>query len=219
MSTWEKIDKANWPRREHFEYYTKVLKIQYNMTANIKVEKLLDYCQQNGKKFYATLIYLVSKTVNSIDNFKMFQDKEGNLCVWDYVVPNYTIFHNDDKTFSDCWSEYDSDFEVFYQAITCDMEKYKDVKGIKARQDQPANFYCVSAAPWTAFTSFNSRIVGGGLQFFPVITMGKYERAGEHVLMPVNLNVIHAVCDGYHAGLFFDTLQREIDALTVDERI
>lgn len=213
MSMWEKIDMANWPRREHFEYYTKVLKIQYNMTANIKVEKLLDYCHQNGKKFYATLIYLVSKTVNSIDNFKMFQDKEGNLCVWDHVVPNYTIFHNDDKTFSDCWSDYDRDFEVFYQAITCDMEKYKDVKGIKARQDQPANFYCISAAPWTAFTSFNSRIVGGGLQFFPVITMGKYERAGEHVLMPVNLNVIHAVCDGYHAGLFFDTLQREIDQM------
>lgn len=30
---------------------------------------------------------------------------------------------------------------------------------------------------------------------------------------PVNLNVIHAVCDGYHAGLFFETLQQEIDAL------
>lgn len=43
--------------------------------------------------------------------------------------------------------------------------------------------------------------------------MGKYERAGEHVLLPVNLNVIHAVCDGYHAGLFFETLQQEIDAL------
>ena len=70
----------------------KILKVQYNMTANIKVEKLLDYCHQNGKKFYASLIYLVSKTVNSIDNFKMFQDKEGNLCIWDHVVPNYTIF-------------------------------------------------------------------------------------------------------------------------------
>ncbi len=94
------------------------------------------------------------------------------------------------------------------------MEKYKDIKGIKARKDQPENFYCVSAAPWTTFaTSFNSRIVGGDLQFFPVITMGKYERAGEHVLLPVNLNVIHAVCDGYHAGLFFETLQQEIDAL------
>ncbi len=28
----------------------KILKVQYNMTANIKVEKLLDYCHQNGKK-------------------------------------------------------------------------------------------------------------------------------------------------------------------------
>ena len=50
MSTWKKIDVENWTRREHFEYYTKILKVQYNMTANIKVEKLLDYCHQNGKK-------------------------------------------------------------------------------------------------------------------------------------------------------------------------
>lgn len=213
MSTWKKIDMENWPRREHYKYYTKILKIQYNMTANVRVEKLLDYCHKNGKKFYPVMIYLVSKTVNSIDNFKMFRDKEDNLCVWDHVVPNYTIFHDDDKTFSDCWSEYDENFDVFYQKIIADMEKYKDKKGIKAREDQPANFYCVSATPWTAFTSFGSRVVGGDLQFFPVITMGKYEQWGDKILMPVNLNVIHAVCDGYHAGLFFDTLQKEIDRI------
>lgn len=211
MSTWKKIDLEKWPRREHFEYYTKILKIQYNMTANVRVENLLDYCHLSGRKFYPTLIYLVTKTVNSIENFRMFKDEEDNLCVWDHLVPNYTIFHDDDKTFSDCWSEYHSDFEMFYRTITADMEKYGDQKGIKARDGQPANFYCVSCTPWTTFTSFNSRIVGGGLQFFPVITMGKYEQSGDKTLLPVNLNVIHAVCDGYHAGLFFDTLQKEID--------
>lgn len=53
----------------------------------------------------------------------MFKDAEGNLCVWDQVVPNYTIFHEDDKTFSDCWTEYSDDFEVFYREITKDMEE------------------------------------------------------------------------------------------------
>lgn len=45
------------------------------------------------------MIYLVTKTLNRIDNFKMFKDKYGYLCAWDKIIPNYTIFHNDDHTF------------------------------------------------------------------------------------------------------------------------
>ena len=111
----------NWLRREHYKYYTGVLKIQYNMTANVRVKKLIDYCHLKGKRFYLVLIYLVSKTVNSIDNFKIFMYQQGDLCVWDHVVPNYTIFHDDDKTFSDCWTEYDDDFDTFYQRIAADI--------------------------------------------------------------------------------------------------
>ena len=33
-------------------------------------------------KFYPTVIYIVTKVLNKIENFKMFRDNEGNLCVW-----------------------------------------------------------------------------------------------------------------------------------------
>ena len=58
----------------------------------------------------------------------MFRDNEGNLCVWDKINPNYTIFQSDDKTFSDCWSEYEEDFEKCFQNITTDMHTYKEQK-------------------------------------------------------------------------------------------
>ena len=215
MTACTKIDMENWPRREHYEYYTQKLKIQYNMTAEVRVENLLAYCRRTGKRFYPVLIYLVSKTVNGIDNLKMFLDEEGQLCQWEEVHPNYTIFHEDDKTFSDCWSRYHSDLETFYEGIAADMARYADVKGIKVRGGQPANFFCVSCAPWTAFTAFNTTVIGGGLQYFPIITAGKYHEEEGNVLLPVNLNVIHAVCDGYHAGLFFERLQREIDEVSL----
>lgn len=39
--------------------------------------------------------------------------------------------------------------------------------------------------------------------------------------MPVNVTLAHAVCDGYHVGLFFQRLQQAIDEIgeeqTVDE--
>ena len=49
--------------------------------------------------------------------------------------------------------------------------------------------------------------------FFPIITMGKYEKNGNRIDMPVNITIAHAVADGYHIGLFFEYLQNEINAL------
>ncbi|MDD3253331.1 MAG: chloramphenicol acetyltransferase [Lachnospiraceae bacterium] len=217
-NTWEKVDLEQWARREHYRYYTEKLKIEFHMTANVRVERLLDFCHRKGYRFYAVLIYVMTKTVNSIENLRMFRNEQGELCVWDQLNPNYTIFHDDDKTFSDCWSEYSENFETCYHTIVTDMETYRDVKGIKARGNQPANFYCVSCAPWTSFTGYGSRVADGEPQFFPVITAGKYERlgdgkAGGAVQMPVNLTIAHAVCDGYHAGLFFERLQEKLDQI------
>ena len=102
MTSYQKIDMETWARREHYQYYTEKLKVECNMTALIDVKNLLDFCHSCGYKFYASLIYLVTKVVNRLENFRMFRAADGHLCVWEQVVPNYTTFHEADKTFSDC---------------------------------------------------------------------------------------------------------------------
>ena len=91
-----------------------------------------------------------------------------------------------------------------------DMKQYKDTKGIKIKADQPSNFYCISCTPWTTFTGYGSRVMNGEPTVFPIITIGKYADSGEEVMMPVNITIVHAVADGYHAGLFFQYLQEEL---------
>ena len=209
MTGCKKIDMDTWARREHYEYYTKQLKVEYNITANVDVKNVLDFCHSKDYKFYPAMIYLVTKTLNRIDNFKMFKDKNGDLCVWDSLVPNYTIFHEEDHTFSDCWTDFTDDFDSFYKNITYDMKLGKTKRGIKVKSGQPANFYCVSCTPWIAFTAVSSRMVNGGAAFFPIITAGKYD---DNYQMPVNITIAHAVADGYHIGLFFEYLQEEVSA-------
>ena len=143
--------------------------------------------------------------------FKMFKDKYGYLCAWDKIIPNYTIFHNDDHTFSDCWTDFSEDFNIFYQDILKDMATAATKKGIKAKEGQPANFYCISCTPWTTFTGYSSRVSNGEPSFFPIVLMGKYKQHGKKILMPVNITIAHAVADGYHVGLFFQYLQEEIN--------
>ena len=79
MTGCKKIDMDTWARREHYEYYTKQLKVEYNITANVDVKNVLDFCHSKGYKFYPAMIYLVTKTLNRIDNFKMYQNLRKNL--------------------------------------------------------------------------------------------------------------------------------------------
>lgn len=211
MAGYQKMDMAKWERKDHYRYYTEQLKVEFNMTADVDVTSLLDFCHTNHYKFYPAFIYAVTKVLNKIDNFRMFKDDSGSLCVWDRILPNYTIFHKDDHTFSDCWTDYSEDFEAFYHDIVSDMERYKHKKGIKVKDNQPPNFYCISCIPWVTFTGCNSSVAGREPAFFPIIAMGKYEKRADRIIMPLNITIAHAVCDGYHVGMFFQYLQEEID--------
>ena len=216
-SGYRKINMETWPRREHYDYYTNRLKVEYNMTARVRVDPFLAYCHEKQYRFYPALICAVTRVINRLEAFRMFRNPAGELCVWDFVVPNYTFFHEDDKTFSDCWSEWSEEFDTFYHRITGDLEQYRDCGGIKARDGQPANFYCISCDPWTDFTGFASRVTNGEPQFFPIVTIGKYTEEQGRITMPVSMMIAHAVCDGYHAGLFLSELQKELDAISRGE--
>lgn len=212
MTGYRKIDMAAWPRREHYQYYTEKLKIECNMTVPINVKNLLDFCHESGHKFYPSIIYLVTKVLNQMENFRMFRDADGNLCVWDQVVPNYTIFHEDDKTFSDCWTGYSDDFETFYREITEDMEKGQEKRGIKVKAGQPANFTAFPACPGCIYGIWQQDGQQYRTEYFPVITMGKYEKSGDQILMPVNLDDSPCGSDGYHAGCFFRDFRKLLTA-------
>ncbi len=62
------------------------------------------------------------------------------------------------------------------------------------------NMFFVSANPRVSFTSFDLNVANMDNFFAPVFTMGKYYTQGDKVLMPLAIQVHHAVCDGFHVG-------------------
>ncbi len=110
------------------------------MTVRLDVTRLRAECDRFGVHFYAAFIWCTSNVVNRLPFMKMMTDEEGNPGVWDVVHPNYTIFHKEDHTFSDCWSEYDADFATFYKRIETDIEAAKKVRGVKAKSRTAGEF-------------------------------------------------------------------------------
>ncbi|SFD24101.1 CatA-like O-acetyltransferase [Clostridium uliginosum] len=202
------IDLDNWERKEYFDYYINIVKCKYNLNTNIDITELLLKVKNKKIRFYPTFIYIITKAINQNKEFRISFDKDDILGYWDYINPSYTIFHNDDKTFSDIWTEYNEDFSVFYRAAIMDLEKYKDIKGIKAKPNTPKNFCPISSIPWLSFTGYGIDTYSESKMLFPTILFGKYFKENNKVMLPFSIFVNHAVADGYHTCKLINDIQQ-----------
>ena len=205
-----KIDMETWERKEYYHYYINFIKSKYNLNVDMDITKLLKLVKEKKLKLYPVLIYAVMKGINKNKEFRMSYDKEENLGYWDYCNPSYTIFHDDDKTFSDIWSEYSEDFSIFYSNVTRDMEKYKNIKGIKSKPERPDNFSPVSSIPWLSFTGYSNDTYSESNMLFPVTVFGKYYERDRKILLPFSIFAVHAVADGYHTCKLINDIQEII---------
>lgn len=201
------VDMDAWPRKPYFDYFYYGVKTKYNINYNLDITSLATEIKKRELKFYPVMLYVVMKAVNEHEAFRYGFDDKGVLGNWNYVVPSYTIFHEDDKTFSDVWSDYHKDFIAFYETIVRDMATYKDVKGLKARAGRPANFCPVSALPWLSFAGFSQDTYSESSLLFPIIRFGKYYEENTKILLPLTLFVHHAVADGYHTCQLINDMQ------------
>lgn len=207
------IDFAHWPRASHFEYYTNIIRTNYAVTVRLDVSALRQQCQALGLRFYPAMLYAIMRAVNSRQEFRMAY-RDGVLGFYSVCHPSYTIFHADDHTFSDIWSEYHPHFPTFYAGVLRDIDIWRDVKGVKTKPDRPNNFCPVSCVPWLDFTAAAHDTAGPGPMFFPVITFGKYTASDGKLTLPLCLHIHHAAADGYHTSMLLSDIQSLLDHCT-----
>ena len=153
------------------------------------------------------MIWLLTKTVNDTPEFRTSLTAEG-LGIYDNMHPMYTIFNKDNKNFSGIWSYFDEDYNKFLKNYESDVLEYSSSTRYAPKDGTPSNSFNISMVPWLEFTGFNINVYDDGKFLLPIFTMGKYfERDGKR-LLPLAIQVHHAVCDGYHVGLFVDKLQK-----------
>ena len=104
------------------------------------------------------------------------------------------------------------DFETFVAAYENDMQRYGSNHGMIGKPDVPENVFTVSMIPWSTFESFNLNLQKGYDYLIPIFTMGKYCEEDGKILLPLAVQVHHAVCDGFHICRFVNELQELINS-------
>lgn len=201
------IEQTEWKRAPYFQHYLHQSCCAYSMTVNIDITNLLTELKQRQLKFHPTIVYLVALLFNQHQEFRMGYDKDKRVGYWDVIHPCHLIFHQDDETFSNLWTEYTDNFAVFYQRFLQDCQQYQNQKGFSPKAPIPENSFPFSVIPWTSFTGFHLHLYQDGTYLTPISTIGKYYQERHQIILPYSLQVHHAVCDGFHISRFFNELQ------------
>ena len=158
------------------------------------------------------MLYYLTTVVNRHPEFRTAINKDGELGVYSEMIPCYTIFHKDTETFSNLWTGCVSNYEDFCVAYENDMLKYGEQKGMIGKLNVPENNFTISMIPWTTFDGFNLNLQKGYDYLIPMFTIGRYYWENGQVMLPLAVQVHHAVCDGFHVCRFVNELQELINS-------
>ncbi len=206
-SIFQRFNPAVWERREHYFYYMNQIKTRYNLNVQLDITDLLQAVRAQHLHFFPAMLYLVMRCVNETKEYRTSPDREGVPGFWNYCHPSYTVFHEDDHTFSDIWSPYSPDFRSFYSGVLADIAAFGSVKGVKAKEGRPDNFIPVSSLPWLSFSGHGCDTFTESPMILPILLFGKYYEQDGRWYLPFSVSVNHAAADGYHSAAFLNRLQ------------
>ena len=128
------VDKETYYRKGVFRHFTEDCKCSTSMTARLDVTELAACSKRTETKFYLNFLYLLSKVLNSREDYRMgYLWQTDELICYDVIHPMQYVFHEDTETCTPVYTEYDPDYEKFYAAALRDLEAAKQTREIFAR--------------------------------------------------------------------------------------
>lgn len=207
---YRKIDLETWERRSTFEFFKDFEDPYFNITANLNVARLYDMCKSNDLAFSLAFLFYSLETANEIREFRRRLIGES-VVEFDRVEATQTIL-NEDKTFSFSYYRWKDNVVEFVSEGRVSRDKYLSLKTFDVETDRLDLIY-YSAFPWVSFTSFKHASRLNNRQTIPRMVFGKMFEENGSRKMPFSVEAHHAMMDGYHVGLYYETLQQKLNSL------
>ncbi len=206
------IDKDKYYRKGVFRHFSEDCKCSTSMTARVDVTDLVKYSKRTGTKFYINFLYVLSKVLNSRDDYKMgylWQTEE--LICYDSINPIQYVFHDDTETCTPVYTVYSEDYSQFYRNAANDLENAKKTREYGLDMENHPNWFDASYISWLSYDSLNVELPDGYLFFAPIVNWGKYREEKGRLMMPVSVRMNHAIADGFLLANVYRLIEKEMD--------
>lgn len=192
-------------RQKHFQFFNSMNHPHFNITAPVCVDGLIQSCKANGISTHLAIVYLISRVANDIPQFR-WRIRGSEVMAHDSVHPSFTVPTKVADVFSFCTVDYDADSEVFLKRadlVRKQMEQTPSFEDEAGRDD----YLFLSSFPWVAFTAYQHAMQFHPHDSVPRISWGKIHEVDGRMMMPLSVQVHHAVVDGSHVGQFFEQVE------------
>ena len=205
------IDLEKYYRKGVYRHFSEDCKCSVSMTARIDVTDLVSFSKKTDTKFYLNFLYLLSKVLNSRDDYKMnYLWQTNELVCYDVINPTQYVFHEDTETCTPVYTNYSEDYEEFYKNALSDLESAKNTREYLLDAANHPNWFDASYVSWLSYDSLNVELPDGYLYFIPIINWGKYREENGRLMMPVTVRMNHAIADGYLVANVYRLLDKVI---------
>jgi len=193
-------------RQAHFEFFHQMNHPHFNICANVEITSLIDKLTKNKLPFTPSIVYLISKTANEIKEFR-WRIREGVIYEHEVVHPSFSVYTEVADVFSFCEVKFENNYEDFVQNALKKIEEMKENPSF-SDEDGRDDYLFLSAIPWVSFTGFQHAMSCHPTDSVPRITWGKYFENNGKIMMPLSVQVHHALVDGRHVGAFFQHFEK-----------
>ena len=203
------IDK--WNRKDQYDFFKNYEDPFFNLTANLEVTILYDYCKKNAFSFSLTCLFFALKGMNEITEFKL-RIVDNKVVIFDKIHLGSTIL-NSDNTFSFCYFNYKNDLLKFIEEACVVLEQNRNKTQFEPKENVIDLAHC-STLPWLSFTGFKHAKKGDERHTgIPKLVFGKMFELNNKRMLPFSVEVHHALMDGLHVANLFEIIQDSIDHL------
>jgi len=195
-----------WNRKGHFDFFMSYDNPFFNICSNLDVSVLYRVVKEHKLSFFIASLFLSLKAANKIEQFR-FRIRNENVIVHDVVHAGSTVLNVDNETFSFCYFDYSSEFELFDVHVSQKLKNNQKSGGKLNPKDFRDDMIHYSIIPWISFTSISHPRKFSQPDSIPKIVFGKFQEVEKKMNMPISVEAHHSLMDGIHVARFLNLFQ------------
>lgn len=200
------IDESNWKRATNCMVFRNSVEPAFCVTFELDITNFLKKIKEQGYSFTMSMIYVVSKCANEIEEFR-YRFVDGKVVLYDRIDTAFTYIDRDTEL-----------FKVVNVPMKDSLEEYV-TQAAKMAQEQEEYFtgplgndvFQFSPMPWVSYTHISHTNSGKKDNATPLFDWGKYFERNGRVLLPFSVQVHHSFVDGLHIGKLAECVQTYVE--------
>lgn len=207
------LDRAAWPRREVYDFFSRMDDPFYMVTFQTDVTAVREYTKRNNLSFYYTMVYLCTAACNAVPAFRQVI-RGGQVWELEARSPSFTDLHPGSEVFHIVTMPCTGTLAEFCHAAA---EKSAAQTAFLDQQGESDALIYFSCLPWVELTALTNERAHDPDDSVPRIAWGRYTAQDGRLKLRLSLEVNHRLIDGVHIGQFAQALERRIAALGAEE--